>query len=369
MKYRAEIDCLRSLAVVPVILGHTGLSYFKGGFVGVDIFFVISGYLITTIIVNDVNAGNFSIVNFYERRIRRIIPALLLVMVTTIPFAYLWMMPDEFKNFGQSLVATSLFSNNILLAFTSDYWSLASIFKPLLHTWSLGVEEQFYVFFPPPVALLCKILPRHTLHVIAVLFLVSLGTATWGVLHYSTVAFYILPTRAWELLAGTMAAYWLIDGAAPMHLARANKALTNNLLSARPFVHCLRYPCLRRNLSFARAVDTHSRHRLAADHYICGSRYVCPPSAQHAADGRHGPYQLQPLSVAPTAVCACPCVRDCAATSRGLCVLDRRNILAGLSHLAFCRNAVSQSCVVQSTNYFCVRLGGLADHGQLRDVS
>ena len=148
MYYRREIDGLRALAVVPVILFHGGFSVFRGGFVGVDVFFVISGYLITSIILVDLKVGNFSLAHFYERRARRILPALFFVMAATTPFAYEWMMPDEFKNFGQSLLATATFSNNILLALTSDYWSLASEFKPLLHTWSLGVEEQYYIVFP-----------------------------------------------------------------------------------------------------------------------------------------------------------------------------------------------------------------------------
>src|SRR5262245_4744949 len=154
MQYRREVDGLRAVAVVPVILFHAGFSAFSGGFVGVDVFFVISGYLITSIIMADLEAGKFSFMRFYERRARRILPALLSVMAATTPFAYAWMMPDEFKNFGQSLVATATFSNNILLALTTGYWALAAEFKPLLHTWSLGVEEQYYVIYPL-VMILC----------------------------------------------------------------------------------------------------------------------------------------------------------------------------------------------------------------------
>lgn len=147
MHHRNEIDGLRALAVVPVLLFHAGFDTFSGGFVGVDIFFVISGYLITTIIIEDMEQKRFSIVNFYERRARRILPALFLVMLVCIPFSWFWMLPDPLENFGQAIVATTLFSNNILLYITSGYWELASEFKPLLHTWSLGVEEQYYVFF------------------------------------------------------------------------------------------------------------------------------------------------------------------------------------------------------------------------------
>src|SRR5210317_2065515 len=112
MKYRAEIDGLRALAVLPVILFHAGFEWFSGGFIGVDVFFVISGYLITTIIISQRAEGKFSIINFYERRARRILPALFFVMLMCIPFAWMWMLPDALENFGQSLVSTSLFSNN-----------------------------------------------------------------------------------------------------------------------------------------------------------------------------------------------------------------------------------------------------------------
>ncbi len=113
-KYRPEIDGLRALAVVPVILFHAGFELFSGGFVGVDIFFVISGYLITTIIYREIETGSFSIIQFYERRIRRILPALFVVSIACIPFAWLWMLPSEFKDFSKSLVAVNLFASNIL---------------------------------------------------------------------------------------------------------------------------------------------------------------------------------------------------------------------------------------------------------------
>ena len=114
MKYRAEIDGLRALAVVPVIFFHAGFEFFRGGFVGVDVFFVISGYLITTIIINDLENNCFSFLNFYERRARRILPALFFVMFACIPFAWIWMVPGQMKDFSQSLVAVSLFSSNLL---------------------------------------------------------------------------------------------------------------------------------------------------------------------------------------------------------------------------------------------------------------
>lgn len=148
MNYRPEIDGLRALAVLPVMLFHAGIQGFHGGHFGVDVFFVISGYLITSIIYSEQRAGTFSLFAFYERRARRILPALYAVMLVCLPIACLLMLPDELENFGESLVATTLFSNNILLWLTSGYWALEVEFKPLLHTWSLGIEEQYYLLFP-----------------------------------------------------------------------------------------------------------------------------------------------------------------------------------------------------------------------------
>ena len=209
MKYRREIDGLRALAVLPVILFHAGLNNFSGGFIGVDVFFVISGYLITTIIIDELSQGNFSIINFYERRARRILPALFLVMFVSLILGYVWLMPDEFKNFGQSLVATSLFSNNILLSFTSGYWSLASEFKPLLHTWSLGVEEQYYVIVPILLMFFWRISRRSILYLLWIIFFSSLFFSIWFVNLSPDWAFYNLPTRAWEISTGALSSMYL----------------------------------------------------------------------------------------------------------------------------------------------------------------
>ena len=210
MKYRREIDGLRALAVVPVILFHAGFKRFSGGFVGVDVFFVISGYLITSIILHDQHRDNFSILRFYERRARRILPALFLVMAVTCIFAYAWMLPDELKNFGQSILATTLFSNNILLAITTNYWSLASEFKPLLHTWTLGVEEQYYVLFPLLMIFGWKFFRKYMAIVLGVAALLSFAAANWGLFNKPEFNFYLLPTRAWEILIGALAAFYMI---------------------------------------------------------------------------------------------------------------------------------------------------------------
>ncbi|MBK5965986.1 hypothetical protein CCR95_18365 [Thiocystis minor] len=211
MEYRQEIDGLRALAVLPVIFFHAGVQSFSGGFVGVDIFFVISGYLITSIIFSELEQGKFSITHFYERRARRILPALFIVMLTCLIAGYFTLMPDEFKNLGQSVVATTLFSNNILLAITSGYWDLASEFKPLLHTWSLGAEEQYYIIFPVLVLLLWKYkkLRNKIILLFAAALIVSLLLAIYLTSTSPKWAFYILPTRAWEILLGAITAIYL----------------------------------------------------------------------------------------------------------------------------------------------------------------
>ncbi len=210
LHYRSEIDGLRAIAVLPVILFHAGVSAFQGGFVGVDIFFVISGYLITSIILNDFEAGRFSIIEFYERRFRRILPALFFVLLCVYPLAYLWLMPSEMKAFSQSLVAVSVFSSNVLFWLTSGYFDTATELKPLLHTWSLGVEEQYYVFFPLLIMLLYKIGRKSWIVPSMVLIsVVSLVAAEWAATHYPMAAFYLLPFRAWELMAGGLAAVYL----------------------------------------------------------------------------------------------------------------------------------------------------------------
>ena len=140
MKYRAEIDGLRAVAVVPVILFHAGFESFSGGYVGVDVFFVISGYLITSIILAEKEEGRFSLVAFYERRARRILPPLFFVIALSLPFAWIWLFPPDMLDFAQSVIAVPLFGSNILFWRETGYWGAANEFKPLLHTWSLAVE-------------------------------------------------------------------------------------------------------------------------------------------------------------------------------------------------------------------------------------
>ena len=148
MKYRREIDGLRAVAVLPVIFFHAGYPSFSGGFVGVDVFFVISGYLITSNVMTAMAAGHFSLIDFYERRARRILPALFAVVFACLPFAGHYLLPADLKAFSQSLASTAGFVSNIYFWQTSRYFDTANEFKPLLHTWSLAVEEQYYFLFP-----------------------------------------------------------------------------------------------------------------------------------------------------------------------------------------------------------------------------
>ena len=207
MKYRAEIDGLRAVAVVPVILFHAGFELFSGGFVGVDVFFVISGYLITTILIEDIDSNRFSIVNFYERRARRILPALFFVMFVCLPFAWEWMLPSQMKDFSHSLVAVSLFSSNILFWRESGYFAAAAEEKPLLHTWSLAVEEQYYVLFPIFLFLVWRFGKNRVFWMIVLFAVISLLLSEWGWRNQATANFYLAPTRAWELFAGSIAAF------------------------------------------------------------------------------------------------------------------------------------------------------------------
>ncbi|SFU33842.1 acyltransferase family protein [Halomonas korlensis] len=209
--YRPEVDGLRAVAVIPVILFHAGFEWFSGGYVGVDIFFVVSGYLITGIIYGELLSGNFSIINFYERRARRILPALFFVSIACLVTAWLWMLPEEFQNLSESLVAVNLFVSNIYFWQDSGYFAGPAEMEPFLHTWSLAVEEQFYVFFPLFMLLVWRFGRGLLLGVIALGFVASLALAEYGSVHHPSANFFLLPTRAWELLAGAILAIYMHD--------------------------------------------------------------------------------------------------------------------------------------------------------------
>lgn len=211
MKYRSEIDGLRALAVVPVVLFHAGVQAFGGGFVGVDIFFVISGYLITTILMGDLAAGSFSIVRFYERRARRILPMLFCVMLASVPFAWIVLSPSQLTSFSRSLVAVVLFVSNFFFWRDGGYFESAAELKPLLHTWSLAVEEQYYIFFPIFLWLVWRFGRRYLFWILASIAVISLIIAQIGSVHRPVPTFFLLPSRAWELAIGALAAVYLAE--------------------------------------------------------------------------------------------------------------------------------------------------------------
>ncbi|MBK1646027.1 hypothetical protein CKO25_15490 [Thiocapsa imhoffii] len=211
MVYRREIDGLRSFAVLPVILFHGGFALFGGGFIGVDIFFVISGFLITSIILEEHRLGQFSLLNFYERRARRILPALFFVMLVTIPFGWWLLSPSDLRDFAQSLVAITVFASNILFWQESGYFDTAAELKPMLHTWSLAVEEQYYVLFPLLIMAAWRLGTRRLAWLIAAIGAASLLIAELQLRSDPTAAFFLLPARAWQLLVGSLAAFVVLD--------------------------------------------------------------------------------------------------------------------------------------------------------------
>jgi peptidoglycan/LPS O-acetylase OafA/YrhL len=200
-KYRPDIDGLRALAILPVILFHANLG-FSGGFVGVDIFFVISGFLITSLILKEVSDHTFSLASFWERRTRRILPALFVVVLTTLAAGWLLYMPEDFALVGKSVIAQAFLLSNVFFWHKTGYFATDVDTMPLLHTWSLAVEEQFYVLFPLLIIFLAA---RKRFSIPKAIAGLALGSFTLNVVGSYTdlsATFYLLPTRAWELMIG-----------------------------------------------------------------------------------------------------------------------------------------------------------------------
>ncbi|MFL6734617.1 MAG: acyltransferase family protein [Sphingomicrobium sp.] len=206
MRYRADIDGLRAVAVVPIVLFHCGLTALSGGFVGVDIFFVISGFLITTIIVRDMDEAKFSILAFYRRRIVRIFPALFAMLILVVAAGAALLLPPEVRSLSDSGAATAAFVSNIFFWRDAGYFGGAAVTKPLLHTWSLGVEEQFYLFYPPMLLLVRRLWPGGLRPTLVLVAIVSFAVALFGAWRFPDAGFYLLPCRAWELAIGGLVA-------------------------------------------------------------------------------------------------------------------------------------------------------------------
>jgi peptidoglycan/LPS O-acetylase OafA/YrhL len=216
--YRPDIDGLRAIAVLSVVLYHFNIVQLKGGFVGVDIFFVISGYLITGIINNEIERGNFTFAGFYERRVRRIFPALFGMLLAVLAVGAWLLLPHDLEPLGNATIATLLFGSNVLFWRQSGYFDTTSDFNPLLHTWSLAVEEQFYIGFPMLLLLVHRFAPRALKPVLIGCMFISFALCVWVQAIRPTATFFLLPFRAWELLLGSI----LAIGAVP--------AISNRLL-------------------------------------------------------------------------------------------------------------------------------------------
>ncbi|MGE0527844.1 MAG: acyltransferase family protein [Bdellovibrionales bacterium] len=225
LPYRPEIDGLRAVAVISVILYHAqltlfGYKAFAGGFIGVDVFFVISGYLITSLILREVSTtGGFSFLKFYERRARRILPALFTVMLVSFPLAWKYLIPASFMDFSKSILYSLGFGSNWYFHYTGlRYGEAGGITKPFLHTWSLSVEEQYYLLFPVLALIAYKYCRKYFLTILLVGILISLAASDWGARNHPSATFYFLHTRVWELLIGSaLASFEFSKGGGSAH--------------------------------------------------------------------------------------------------------------------------------------------------------
>ena len=225
MKHRNDIDGLRCIAVGSVVLYHCGFARFlPGGFVGVDVFFVISGFLITNIIAADMARGDFSIFKFYDRRIRRILPALFAVYAFVIVSSLIVMLPLELADVGKSMISSAFFVSNIYFYFTTNYFDASADINSVLHTWSLSVEEQFYIFLPIMLYCLAGLKSGARAAIVATLGIVSFVACVWIMRTDRDAAFYLVHYRAWELLIGSMLALG--------YPKRVTNVAVNNLLGA-----------------------------------------------------------------------------------------------------------------------------------------
>jgi peptidoglycan/LPS O-acetylase OafA/YrhL len=206
MRHRPEIDGLRAFAILPILLLHCGITPLRGGFAGVDIFFVISGYLITGIIQREIAQGSFSLLTFYRRRIVRILPALMAMLAIVAVVSCFVLFPVDLRDFGRSLAATAAFGSNIYFGATADYFTTAADLKPLVHTWSLAVEEQFYVLYPLLLLALRGLDRRRLIAVLIALSALSFAIGGYQAVTAPSLAYFLLPSRVWQLMLGGLVA-------------------------------------------------------------------------------------------------------------------------------------------------------------------
>lgn len=206
VEHLPDVDGLRALAVALVVLYHGGVPFLSGGFVGVDVFFVISGFVITRLIESELRAGVFSFSGFYARRIRRLLPAFVLVLSCTAIAAFLVLLPEDLVDFARSALASIAILANVYFWIGTDYFSASSELKPLLHTWSLSIEEQFYIAFPAFLLVVSKLRERARVAVVATVLLLSFLVSVQTTESSPGSAFYLLPSRVWEFLFGALLA-------------------------------------------------------------------------------------------------------------------------------------------------------------------
>ena len=206
ISYNPAIDGLRAIAVLSVIFFHLKIDFFRGGYLGVDIFFVISGYLISSLIYKELETKKtFSFTQFYERRARRILPALLFVIIFCLPIAWFYIFPYNFKDYLLSLLSSIFFSSNFYFYFTRVVYAAEdSILKPFLHTWSLGIEEQFYIFFPIFFIFLLKFFKKYSMWLVLTIIILNILFSDWMSKNYFQINHYMILTRGWELMAGVL---------------------------------------------------------------------------------------------------------------------------------------------------------------------
>ena len=231
-----QIYGLQAVAVGAIILYHAQITIydqqlFKGGFIGVDIFFVISGYLITSIILKElITTNSFSFKNFYERGIKQIFPVLLLVILASLPFAWFYLLPTDLIHFSKSIITVLSFSSNFYFHYSGNaFGELESLSKPFVHTWLISVLAKYYILFPIILLIVFRYFRKYLIHILILGFVISLVLADWGSRNYPSFNFYVLPTRGWELLAGSILAYFEIK----QGYRSKNKILNSNITKYR----------------------------------------------------------------------------------------------------------------------------------------